>query len=101
MLVKSGVLSAVELTDDTPNNALPFLVGNDKGYLQLNEQIDLAGERAKIDEEIARLEKQVSGVEKKLANERFVNNAPDAVVAKERKKLADWSAKIASLKAMR
>ena len=100
MLVKSGVLSAVELTDATPDNALPFLVGNDKGYLQLNEQIDLEGERAKIDEEITRLEKQVAGVNKKLGNERFVSNAPEAVVAKERKKLADWSAKIESLKAM-
>ncbi|NJC25343.1 valine--tRNA ligase [Neolewinella antarctica] len=97
---KSGVMSSVELTDSTPDNALPFLVGNDKGYLVLNEEIDLEGERAKINEEIARLEKQVNGVNRKLANEKFVSNAPDAVVAMERKKLADWSAKIDSLRAM-
>ena len=100
LLQKSGVFSSVSLTDDTPDNALPFLVGNDKGYLVLNEKIDLEGERAKINEEIARLEKQVAGVTKKLSNERFVNNAPEAVVALERKKLADWGAKINSLRGM-
>ena len=100
LLMKSGVLTDVALTDDTPDNALPFLVGNDKGYLQLNEEIDLEGERSKINDEIARLEKQVAGVNKKLSNERFIGNAPEAVVAKERRKLADWSAKIESLKAM-
>ncbi|OAV45855.1 valine--tRNA ligase [Lewinella sp. 4G2] len=99
-LQKSGVLESVALTDESPDNALPFLVGNDKGYLVLNETIDLEGERAKINEEIARLEKQVAGVTKKLSNERFVNNAPEAVVALEKKKLADWSAKIESLRAM-
>jgi len=39
----------------------------------------------------------VQTVEKKLSNERFVNNAPDAVVDKERKKLADGQAKVKSL----
>ncbi|SEQ23927.1 valyl-tRNA synthetase [Neolewinella agarilytica] len=99
-LMKSGVLSTVELTGDTPANALPFLVGNDKAYLVLNETIDRAAEAEKINAEIARLEGQVKGVEKKLANERFVANAPEAVVALERKKLADWTAKIESLRAM-
>lgn len=99
-LLKSGVLSTVELTDEAPANALPFLIGNDKAYLVLNEAIDLAAENAKLQEEIDRLEGQVKGVEKKLSNERFVAGAPEAVVALERKKLADWSAKIASLKAM-
>ena len=38
-------------------------------------------------------------IEKKLSNEKFVNNAPEAVVAGERKKLADATAKIATLEA--
>jgi valyl-tRNA synthetase len=38
-------------------------------------------------------------VEKKLANERFVANAPEAVVALERKKQSDATAKIAAIKA--
>ncbi len=99
-LLKSGVLATVDLTDTAPDNALPFLIGNDKAYLVLNEEIDTAAENTKINEEIKRLEGQLKGVEKKLGNERFVANAPEAVVALEKKKMADFSAKIASLKAM-
>ncbi len=99
-LKKAGVLSSVELTTEAPANALPFLIGNDKAYIVLNETIDFAAENAKINEEIKRLEGQLKGVTKKLANERFVANAPDAVVALEKKKMADWTAKVESLRAM-
>jgi valyl-tRNA synthetase len=99
-LRKAGALKSVELTTEAPANALPFLIGNDKAYLVLNELIDVEAENAKINEEIKRLEGQLKGVTKKLANERFVANAPDAVVALEKKKMADWTAKITSLKAM-
>ena len=99
-LTKAGVLKDVGLTTEQPDNALPFLVGNDKAYVVLNETIDLAAEHAKINAEIARLEGQLKGVTKKLSNERFVANAPEAVVALEKKKQADWTAKIASLRAM-
>jgi valyl-tRNA synthetase len=99
-LKKAGVLKSVELTTEAPANALPFLIGNDKAYVVLNEAIDFEAENTKINEEIARLEGQLKGVTKKLSNERFVSNAPDAVVAMEKKKQADWTAKIASLRAM-
>jgi valyl-tRNA synthetase len=99
-LKKAGVLSTVDFASKAPANALPFLVGNDKAYLVLNEVIDLAAENAKINEEIARLEGQLKGVTKKLSNERFVANAPDEVVAMEKKKMADWGAKVESLRAM-
>ena len=99
-LQKAGVLKSVELTNEAPANALPFLIGNDKAYVVLNEAIDTEAENAKINEEIARLEGQLKGVTKKLSNERFVSNAPDAVVAMEKKKQADWTAKVESLKAM-
>ncbi|MFT6000077.1 MAG: valyl-tRNA synthetase [Neolewinella sp.] len=99
-LRKAGALKSVELTTEAPANALPFLIGNDKAYLVLNELIDIEAENAKIKEEIARLEGQLKGVTKKLSNERFVSNAPDAVIALEQKKMADWTAKVVSLRAM-
>ncbi|MTB51515.1 valine--tRNA ligase [Lewinella sp. W8] len=99
-LKKSGVLTEVGLVEEAPANALPFLIGNDTGYLVLNETIDLAEERAKMEVELNRLRGFLKGVEKKLSNERFVANAPDAVVALERKKQADATAKIASLEKM-
>jgi valyl-tRNA synthetase len=96
-LQKAGVLGNIDLVDTAPDGALPFLVGNDTAYLTLNEQVDIAAERAKTEEELTRLRGFLKSVEKKLSNERFVANAPDAVVELERKKQADATAKIASL----
>lgn len=96
-LKKSGVLRTVALTDKDPGNALPFLVGNDTAYLVLNEEIDFVAERAAMETELARLKKMLIGIDKKLGNERFVANAPEAVVALEQKKQADFGAKIAAL----
>ena len=99
-LKKAAVLSEVELVDSAPDNALPFLIGNDTGYLVLNEKIDLEAERAEMRTELNRLRGFLKGVEKKLGNERFVSNAPAAVVELEKKKQADATAKIASLESM-
>ena len=99
-LMKAGVLESLDIVKEAPANALPFLIGNDTGYVILNEAVDLAAERAKNEEELIRLRGFLRGVEKKLGNERFVANAPEAVVALERKKQADALAKIASLEAM-
>ncbi len=99
-LKKAGVLSTVTLVDEAPGNGLPFLFGTDTAYLILNGEVDLEAERAKTEEELNRLRGFLRGIEKKLGNERFVANAPGAVVELERKKQADAQAKIASLEKM-
>ena len=60
--------------------------------------IDVAAEIEKIEAELTRLEGFLKGIEKKLGNERFVSNAPEAVVALERKKQSDAQSKIATLR---
>jgi valyl-tRNA synthetase len=67
-------------------------------YVPLEGVIDLDAERERIGKELARLENALVGVNKKLSNEKFVNNAPTEVVEKERAKKADWENKIAKLK---
>ncbi|MCP9235494.1 valine--tRNA ligase [Lewinella sp. JB7] len=99
-LKKAGVLASVRTVDAAPENGLPFLVANETAYLILNETVDLAAERAKTQEELDRLRGFLKSVEKKLSNERFVANAPEEVVALERKKGDDARAKIASLEKM-
>ncbi|CAH1001984.1 Valine--tRNA ligase [Neolewinella maritima] len=96
-LQKAGNLAGVDLVDEAPSNGLPFLIGSDTAYLLLNEPVDLDAERAKTEEELTRLRGFLQSVEKKLGNERFVANAPDAVVELERRKQADATAKIESL----
>jgi valyl-tRNA synthetase len=53
----------------------------------------------KLKEELNYTEGFLKSVQKKLSNERFVNNAPNQVIASERKKEADALAKIETLKA--
>ena len=58
-------------------------------------------ERERLDKEIAHLEKGVKGSEAKLANEKFVSGAPEAVVATERERLGKMQTELASLKERR
>jgi valyl-tRNA synthetase len=61
--------------------------------------IDVEAEVKKLTEELNYTEGFLKSVQKKLSNERFVNNAPEQVVASERKKEADAKAKIETIKA--
>ncbi len=80
-----------------PENAFSFVIGSDEFFVPATDNVDLEAERKKMQEELNRMKGFKTGVEKKLANERFVNNAPDKVVEMERKKLADADAKIKTL----
>jgi valyl-tRNA synthetase len=60
--------------------------------------IDIDAEIEKQEAQLKHLEGSLGGVIQKLSNERFVANAPDAVVALERKKQSDSEEKIAALK---
>jgi valyl-tRNA synthetase len=59
--------------------------------------IDIDAELAKLEEELTYTKGFLLSVQKKLSNERFVNNAPAQVVASEKKKEADALAKIDTL----
>ena len=61
-------------------------------------RMDIAGETARLQAELAYAEGFLQNVLKKLENSRFVQNAPEQVVAMERKKKADAEAKIEALK---
>ena len=75
-----------------------FMVGTVQFFVPLEGMIDVEAEREKILAEIARYEGFLKGVNAKLGNERFVANAPAAVVENERKKLADATLKLENLR---
>jgi len=60
--------------------------------------IDLDKKRERLEKEIKRLEGSLNGIEKKLSNEKFVNNAPADVVEREKAKQKDWSSNLGKLK---
>jgi valyl-tRNA synthetase len=59
----------------------------------LGDAIDVPRERARREEELARLDRQLAGLRGKLANAGFLAKAPPAVVEQERAKEQEWSAR--------
>ena len=98
LIVKMACVSGVQVANEKPQAAQTFMVGTTEYAVPLGALIDVEAERAKAEAEIKRLEGFLAGVQKKLSNERFVNNAPVAVVELERKKMSDAESKIATLK---
>ncbi len=67
-------------------------------YIPLEGLIDLEVERARLRKDISRLEGSLAGIEKKLANEKFINNAAPEVVERERQKKSDQEKNLKKLK---
>jgi len=98
VISKLGNVSNIEEVEEKPDNAMTFLVGSQEFYVPFSADIDVEAEIAKLEEELAYTEGFLKSVQKKLSNERFVNNAPEAVVAKEKQKQADAEARIKTIK---
>jgi len=75
-----------------------FMVDTFEYTVPLGNMIDIDAEIEKQEAQLKHLEGFLAGIKKKLSNERFVQNAPEAVVALERKKQSDSEEKIAALK---
>ena len=99
MIVKLANLTGVETVAEKDPAAAVFMVGTTEYNVPLLDSIDVEAELAKLNKELEYLLGFKKSVEKKLGNERFVANAPAAVVEGERKKLADADAKIANIQA--
>ncbi len=94
MISKMANLKAIEFTGEEVDNSISFLSGTEKYFVEVNNIIDKDAERKRLQAELDYALGFVAQVEKKLSNERFVNNAPEKVVNLERKKLADGLAKV-------
>ena len=98
VVTKMANLSAINVVVEKDATASAFMVGTDEFAVPLGNMIDISGEIEKQEAQLKHLEGFLAGVMKKLSNERFVANAPEAVVALERKKQSDSEEKIAALK---
>ncbi|WP_136479948.1 valine--tRNA ligase [Cognatitamlana onchidii] len=98
VIAKLGNLDAINYTNDAVEGALTFRVKSNEYFIPMVGSIDVEAEVKKLTEELSYTEGFLKSVQKKLSNERFVNNAPEQVVASEKKKEADALAKIETLK---
>ena len=79
-----------------PTLAMTSVITGAEVYLPLADLIDLDEEIARLQKEVTKLESEVARGTKKLSNEKFVANAPEAIVAKEKEKLAGYQEKLAA-----
>ena len=98
IIEKMGNLEAINVVEAKGDGTSSFMVGTTEYAVPLGSLIDVEAEVAKLQAELTYLEGFLNSVMKKLSNERFVSNAPEAVVAAERKKQADAESKIAAIK---
>ncbi|MCM1290791.1 MAG: valine--tRNA ligase [Prevotella sp.] len=99
IIIKMGNLDGIEaVTEKSPTSA-SFIAGSNEYSIPLEDNIDKDEERRKLEAELKRYEGFLTGVKKKLSNEKFVANAPEAVVALERKKESDATSKLAAIRA--
>src|SRR5690606_7577024 len=98
VISKLGNLSKIEYVDRKIEGAFSFRIGSNEYFIPLQGSIDIEAEKNKLLEELSYQEGFLKSVEKKLSNERFVNNAPEKVVEMEVKKKADAEAKIKTIK---
>ncbi len=87
----------IHMNEEMPGQAFSFVIGQMSYAVPFGEAVDVEGQKSKLEEELNYTRGFLKSVQKKLSNERFVNNAPEQVVASEKKKEADALAKISVL----
>lgn len=98
VIIKMCNLSVLTVAESKTEGAASFMVGTTEYAVPLNNMIDVDAEIARMEAELKHKEGFLQGVMKKLSNEKFVQNAPAAVLDMERKKQADAESIINSLK---
>jgi valyl-tRNA synthetase len=94
VLAKQVNANGIQYTHNDVANTISVVIGKDKFYIESDRPIDTAAQKAELEKELAHLQGFLASVEKKLGNERFVQNAKPEVIALERKKQGDALEKI-------
>ncbi len=81
-----------------PKGCVSSVVKDVEIFIPLAGLINIDVERSRLQKEITRLESALVGINKKLSNEKFVNNAAPEVVEKERAKKNDWESSLQKLR---
>lgn len=88
---------SLEMAAEAPAGWIALVVQTEKVYLDCKIEVDPEAQRGKMQEELEYLKGFLLSVDKKLSNERFVQNAKPEIIENERKKQSDAVAKIKTL----
>jgi valyl-tRNA synthetase len=97
IFLKQVNAESIHVVDDAVSNAITVVVGNTKFFIETENELDTVSQREQLQRELEYQRGFLVSVEKKLSNERFVQNAKAEVVELERRKKADAEQKIRAL----
>ena len=86
-------VSEIAFADSAPQGAVQLLVRGEVAALPLKGVIDLGAERARLQKEMAKADADIARVDAKLANEKFVANAPEEIIEGEKEKREEATAR--------
>jgi valyl-tRNA synthetase len=90
-------LDNLSFASEPPPQSVPVVVGKDAAAMPLGAIIDIPAEKLRLAKEIGKLDGDITGTEKKLANVEFVAKAPEDVIEENRERLVTARAKKARL----
>jgi valyl-tRNA synthetase len=96
IIFKLANISTIQFGENVAN-AVSFVVKSDEFFIPLHEKINLEQERENLQKELDYTLGFLKAVSKKLTNEKFVNHAPQEVVAREKQKMDDAKSKVKAL----
>ena len=99
MIMRLARISELSVADQAPKGAVTLPVEGGSFCLPLADVIDIEEEKARLQKAIDKLAKEIGGLKGKLANEKFVANAPEAVVAENRDRMEAAGVESATLQA--
>ena len=97
VITKLGNISSLEYVSEKVEGALSFRVKSNEYFIPISGNINVEEEISKLSEELIYIQGFLNSVQAKLSNEKFVNGAPEKVLANEKQKEADALAKIATI----
>ncbi len=97
VITKLGNISSLKYVNEKVDGALSFRVKSNEYFIPISGNINIEEEVSKLTEELNYIQGFLKSVQAKLSNEKFVNGAPEKVLANEKQKEADALAKIATI----
>jgi valyl-tRNA synthetase len=93
-----AVMAEAQQSDERPKGAATAVVGAIEIYLPLDDLVNLEEERARLSKEVGKIENELARVQKKLANRDFMAKAKAEVIQKEKDKAVQFEEKIRTLR---
>ena len=97
ILCRMARLEVVELSDNAPKGSIQAIVDEATLIMPIADIIDLDQERSRLHKQISKLEDDVKKIIQKLEDKRFIENAPEEIIAEQRQRKQEAESVISKL----